>query len=138
MYRTTAESGGGVAAHRHRGLSLLEVLVSLAVAALFLGYLLPGATNALQRMQLADLEAEAARLAKNHIERLSAWPAKEPVPNSGTVGTLTWNVRQTAIEGARPDAPVPATLRTFRITVMAQAQAAPLVDLTVQRLGTVP
>lgn len=112
--------------------------MSLAVAALFLGYLLPGTTAALRRMQLAALEADAVVLARNHVERLNAWPATEPVPNSGAVGALTWSVRQTAIEGARPNAPAPATLRTFRITVAAQSQVAPLIDLTVQRLGTTP
>lgn len=116
----------------------MEVLVSLAVAALFLAFLLPGSAAALQRMQLASLQTEALQLARNQVELLSAWPAAEPVPNSGAVGSLTWVVKQTAIDGAQSTSPAAATLRTFRVTVTASGEQAPLVDMTVHRLGRSP
>lgn len=120
------------------GLSLLEVLVSLVVAVLFLGYLLPGATAALRRVQKADLEAEATGVARNHVELLSAWPAVAPEPSTGTSGALRWSVQQIAIDGAGKSSASVASLRTFRITVSSPSEPMPLVDMTVQRLSRAP
>lgn len=120
------------------GLSLLEVLVSLAAAALFLGLMLPAANTALRRMQLASLEADAIQLARNQVEKLSAWPAAEPTPNTGTVGRLTWSVKQIGVDGAQAGAPAGATLRTFQLRVQAAGEPQALVDMTVQRLGGAP
>lgn len=118
-----------------RGFSLIEVLVSLGVCALFLAVLLPASAAALQRLRLSQLQVQAHALAAQKIELLSAWPALEPVPHEGIEGSLRWSVLQTAIEtGAGEESPV-ASLRQFRIRVEVPGDPSPLVELLVQRLG---
>jgi prepilin-type N-terminal cleavage/methylation domain-containing protein len=118
-----------------RGFSLIEVLVSLAVCALFLAVLLPASSAALQRLRLSQLQVQAHALAAQKIELLSAWPAREPVPREGAEGSLRWSVLQTAVDtGAREEGPA-ASLRQFRIRVEVPGDPSPLVELLVQRLG---
>ena len=118
-----------------RGFSLIEVLVSLAVCALFLAVLLPASSAALQRLRLSQLQVQAHALAAEKIELLSAWPAREPVPREGTEGSLHWSVLQTAFDtGAGEESPA-ASLRQFRIRVEVPGDPSPLVELLVQRLG---
>jgi type II secretory pathway pseudopilin PulG len=116
-------------------LSLLEVLVSLSIAALLLSWLLPGAAEAVRRHQRAATLEEAIQLARYHAESLSVWPASLPQPPRGRQGALDWQVEQVAIE--RPLRPQPSgtALLTFRITVRSPSVAEPLVDLTIKRLG---
>jgi prepilin-type N-terminal cleavage/methylation domain-containing protein len=117
------------------GMSLIEVLVSLVVAGLFLALLLPGASAALQRMGQSGREAEAVQIARNQVEALSVWPAVVPTPSEGKVGGLLWKVEQIGVE--RPPAGAAATtvLRHFRITVVEGQGQEPLVSLTLKRLG---
>lgn len=119
-------------------MSLIEVLVSLVVAGLFLSLLLPGASAALQRLRFSALQAEAVQLARNQIEGLSVWPATLPEPPQGLANGLRWKVEQTAVE--RPSQLVASAivLRTFRVTVAAANDAAPLIELTVKRMGREP
>lgn len=127
------------AGRRHaRGMSLIEVLVSLVVAGLFLSMLLPGASTALRRLRFSAQQAEAVQLARNQVEALSVWPATAPAPPQGLANGLRWKVEQTAVE--RPDRTGVSAivLRTFRITVAAADDAAPLIELTVKRLGRAP
>jgi Tfp pilus assembly protein PilV len=119
-------------------MSLIEVLVSLVVAALFLSILLPGASTALQRLRFSALQAEAVQLAHNQIEVLSVWPATAPAPPQGRVNGLQWKVEQIAVERPSHDVASAIVLRTFRVTVAAADDAAPLIELTVKRLGRAP
>jgi len=128
----------GAARRRARGLTLIEVLVSLVVAGLFLSLLLPGASGALQRLRLTALQTEAQQLARNQVEALSAWPALAPSPANGVIGGLRWQVEQTAVEGQSAGLQGAVVLRTFRITVAALDESQILVDLTVKRLGRLP
>ena len=128
----------GTGRHGARGMSLIEVLVSLVVAGLFLSMLLPGASFALQRLRLSALQAEAVQLARNQVEALSVWPATAPEPSQGLTNGLRWKVEQTAVEQPVPAVASAIVLRTFRITVAPADDAAPLIELTVKRIGRAP
>lgn len=119
-------------------MSLIEVLVSLVVAGLFLSMLLPGASFALQRLRLSALQAEAVQLARNQVEALSVWPATAPEPSQGLANGLRWKVEQTAVEQPVQAVASAIVLRTFRITVAPADDAAPLIELTVKRIGRAP
>lgn len=123
-----------------RGMSLIEVLVSLVVAGLFLSILLPGVRFAVQRSRLSALQAEAVQLTRNQVEFLSVWPATVPVPSQGVANGLSWKVEQISIERPTQEVPSAIVLRTFRITVAVAAADAtdPLVDVTIKRLGRAP
>lgn len=120
------------------GMSLIEVLVSLVVAGLFLSLLLPGASAALQRLRFLELQAEAVQLARNQIEALSVWPANPPAPPQGLANGLRWKVEQIEVERPDQDAASTIVLRTFRVTVAIPDDAAPLIELTVKRIGRAP
>jgi prepilin-type N-terminal cleavage/methylation domain-containing protein len=93
---------------RQCGMSLLEVLVAMAVAALFLSWLLPGAVQAMQRQRQAGDLAHAVQLARFHAEALSVWPAALPMPAQGRQGALAWRIDQVSSE--RPARPQPSGL----------------------------
>ena len=120
---------------RDRGLSLLEVLVSLAVAALFLSWLLPGAAEAVRRHQRTAVLEQAIQLARYHTESLGVWPASLPQPSKGRQGTLDWQVEQVAIEKSMRPQRSGAAVLTFRIPVRTESMSEPLVELTIKRLG---
>lgn len=121
-----------------RGMALIEVLVSLIVTGLFLSTLLNGAATALHRLRSSALQSEAADIARNRVEALTAWPAALPSPAQGLANGLQWKVEQVTVERSGQEGDGMVVLRTFRITVAARGDASPLVDLTVKRLGSAP
>lgn len=118
-----------------RGLSLVEVLVSLIVGGLFLGILLPNSTTALRRLSFDSHRGTAVEIARNQIESLSAWPATAPVPDQGISNGLRWRVQALTVEGQSGTGQGGIVLRNFRVTVSDPIQAEPLVDVTIARLG---
>lgn len=118
----------------HRGLTLLEVLVTLVIVGMFLAVLLPGSTLAMRRLQAAQLKSQALSIASSHIEALNAWPATLPSPASGREGALLWKVEQLASLDVDGSALKGARLASYRISVAAVGDRDPLVDVTVRRL----
>ena len=118
-----------------RGFSLLEVVVALAVAALFLGALLPAVQQASSRMQQASRQQAATRVAANALSHFAGFDAQLPLPAQGVEAGLRWEVASRGVQAA--DTPG-ARLLDLRITVRDPNTAELLVDMEARRLVFAP
>ena len=118
-----------------RGFSLRDGVVAHAVAALFLGALLPAVQQASSRMQHASRQKAATRVAANALSYFAGFDARLPLPAQGVEAGLRWEV---VSMGAQPADTPGGRLLDLRITVRDPNTTELLVDLEARRLVFAP
>ncbi|MXS80727.1 general secretion pathway protein I [Nitrosomonas eutropha] len=121
-----------------RGFSLLEILVTLAVAALFFGVLLPSIVTNLDRIKADTLRAAALLVAQNQMDAHAVIATEMGGRFEGQDGPFSWTAtiepsekkdRSTGTAG-------PFLLRRVHVDVFFQGDQ-PLVSLEAYRVGAV-
>lgn len=120
------------------GFSLLEILIALAVAALFFGTLLPTVVTNLDRVQRDASHAAAFRVAHSQIEIHAVIAHDMEGRFEGQDGLFPWTATIDQMEsGAGMRYTVsPFALRRVRVDVL-QERSQPFVSLEVYRVGVV-
>lgn len=99
------------------------------IASAFMSIALPEAARAAARARQAAALVDAARLAQNKIEEISAQRTTARLPASGREGRLSWTVDLVSKEqGTR------SSLATFLVAVRTGENTPPLVTLSFQRV----
>ncbi|MBS0352458.1 MAG: prepilin-type N-terminal cleavage/methylation domain-containing protein [Proteobacteria bacterium] len=120
------------------GFSLIEVLVALAVAALFFGILLPMVVTTLDRTHADASRAEALRVAQSQIEIHAVIAHDMGGRFEGRDGSFAWTatIDQTETGAGAQGAASSFALRRVRVDVF-QERTQPIVSLEVYRVGVV-
>jgi general secretion pathway protein I len=120
------------------GFSLLEILVALAVAALFFGTLLPTMVTNLDRTHADASRAAALRVAQNQIEVHAVIAHDIGGRFAGRDGSFAWmaTIDQMETGAGAPGAASPFALRRVRVDVF-EERTQPIVSLEVYRVGVV-
>lgn len=121
-----------------QGVALIEVIVSLAVAAMFLSWLIPSAESAVRRVRIAEKQLAAVRIARNAISQLDANldNGVERVGFSGRQSGLRWRIREVSDLVMAPDrdARSPA-LHRYTIEVSENDVQPPILNISLTRVG---
>jgi prepilin-type N-terminal cleavage/methylation domain-containing protein len=121
--------------HALRGFSLLESLVALALCGVFLSILLPTSREAATRLQQAERQRAATRLAANALSSFASFGAVPPLPMAGSENDLHWQVVQV---GEHAAAAPGGRLLDLRITVQDRRTQETRVDFEARRLVFAP
>ena len=119
---------------RQRGMTILEVVVSLALAGIVLSIALPSIIQSYSRFNETELRKRAARVAVSKAEELSLFATDMLFPSQGQVDDLFWRVD--AGDGPGNDLPVvgqKTRLQTYQISVFQRGQSA-LVSMSMTRI----
>lgn len=119
-----------------RGMTVLEVVVSLAIAGSFLSLILPSTLQAYSRLKFADLRARAATLAASRAEEVSRATSTNIFPKEGHEGGLAWRIDLVGSDsGGKSSAAGGPSLRSYRISVSRDREGI-LVVLPIERVYT--
>ena len=120
------------------GFSLLEILVALAVAALFFGTLLPTMVTNLDRTHADASRSAALRVAQSQIEIHTVIAHEMDGRFEGRGGSFAWvaTIDQAETGAGAPGAASPFVLRRVRVDVF-EERTQPIVSLEVYRVGVV-
>ena len=120
------------------GFSLLEILVALAVAALFFGTLLPTMVTNLDRTQSDASRSAALRVAQSQIEIHMVIAHDMDGRFEGRDGSFAWaaTIDQAETGAGAQGAASPFVLRRVRVDVF-EERTQPIVSLEVYRVGVV-
>lgn len=116
------------------GFSLLEVLVALAITALFMHAMLPAAASNLDRLDDLRRRSGALLLARATLERHLLIAEHDEGSFDGQTAAFKWSAR---IERLRPAPDEPNALLALRRVSVSVSDAAdhPLVTLSAYRVG---
>lgn len=118
-----------------RGYTLLEVLVALIVASLFLTIMSPAGLAAFRRIDFDAKKDRALFLAKSRLEWLSSHPSVSAGTTSGKDGNLIWEITVSDIHNSAPaSGRIGMVLRRFSVRVRDSQSADPLVVASTQRM----
>lgn len=120
------------------GFSLLEILVALAVAALFFGTLLPTMVTNLDRTHADASRSAALRVAQSQIEIHMVIAHEMDGRFEGRDGSFAWaaTIDQAETGAGAQGAASPFVLRRVRVDVF-EERTQPIVSLEVYRVGVV-
>lgn len=120
------------------GFSLLEILVALAVAALFFGTLLPTMVTNLDRTHADASRSAALRVAQSQIEIHTVIAHDMDGRFEGRDGSFAWaaTIDQAETGAGAQGAASPFVLRRVRVDVF-EERTQPIVSLEVYRVGVV-
>lgn len=120
------------------GFSLLEILVALAVAALFFGILLPTMVTNLDRTHADASRSAALRVAQSQIEIHTVIAHDMDGRFEGRDGSFAWaaTIDQAETGAGAQGAASPFVLRRVRVDVF-EERTQPIVSLEVYRVGVV-
>jgi len=121
-----------------RGFSLLETLITLAVAALFFGVLLPSIVTNLDRIKADTLRAEALLVAQNQMEAHAVIATEMEGRFEGQDGPFSWmaTIEQSEKKDRSAGTAGPFSLRRVHVDVFFQG-GQPLVSLEAYRVGAI-
>lgn len=119
---------------RQSAFTLLEVLVALVVSTLFLTMLLPVSHFSLRRIEHAADKSRALWLAKSRLEEISLQMKDADGPRKGQEGGLKWEIDVRDLPPETANDPPEILLREWRIRVIDDRSAGPLVELAMQRI----
>lgn len=121
-----------------RGFSLLETLVTLAVAALFFGVLLPLIVTNLDRIKADTLRAEALLVAQNQMDAHAVIAMEMEGHFEGQDGSFSWTATIEPSEMKDRSAGTAGlfSLRRVHVDVFFQG-GQPLVSLEAYRIGAI-
>jgi general secretion pathway protein I len=114
-------------ARRQRGLTLVEVLVALVIAALALPAIVRTLATSLDRQQRAERQGAALVVAQSRLEGLDVPLASAVFRESGRDGSLTWQLT------ASPAGSNGLPLARVEVTVSRAGAGSPLVRLVTLR-----
>jgi prepilin-type N-terminal cleavage/methylation domain-containing protein len=121
--------------HCHqRGMTILEVVISLALAGIVLSIALPSIVQSYRRFSETELRTRAARLAVSKAEELSLVANDISFPSQGQVDELLWRVD--AGDGSGHELSMvgqKTRLQTYRISVFQRGRSA-LVSMSITRI----
>jgi prepilin-type N-terminal cleavage/methylation domain-containing protein len=123
------------------GFTLIEVLVAMAVTAIFLVLLLPISISSLGRAELSAKKNRAWFLAKSQLAGVAPCRGAGNGLLTGREATLRWELRIGGADNQAPDkenAETGLSLRTIRVIVSEVGANLPLVDISVRRLCSKP
>lgn len=120
------------------GFSLLETLITLAVAALFFSVLLPSIVTSLDRIKADTLHAEALLVAQSQMDAHAVIAMEMDGPFKGQVGLFSWTatIEPSGKEERSVNAVAPFSLRRVHVDVFFQEDH-PLVSLEAYRIGVI-
>jgi len=119
---------------RQRGMTILEVVVSLALAGIVLSIALPSIVQSYSRFGETELRKRAARIALSKAEEHSFGANDILLPTHGQVDDLFWRVD--AGDGSENDLPVigkETRLQSYQISVFQRGQSS-LVSMSISRI----
>lgn len=117
-----------------RGMTILEVLVSLTLAGIFFAVALPAIAQAYARFKLADAQGRALALALSKAEEVLSMPADGVSALEGSVDGFSWHVVREEVSGPLSrQGEYSHRLRNYRISVAHSGQDN-LASLSIQRL----
>ena len=118
------------------GMTVLEVVVSLVIAGVFLSAMLPAIVQSYARFKLAEIQSRAVELATSKAEEVSHVTGRDSFLREGKENGLIWRIdaktgdkKEVSPADGRP------SLRTYTISV-ARDNHDPLIALEIQRLYT--
>ena len=119
---------------RQHGMTILEVVVSLALAGIVLSIALPSIIQSYSRFNETELRKRASRVAVSKAEDLSLFAADVLFPSQGKVDDLFWRVDAGGSPGNDlPLAGQKTRLQTYQISVFQGGHSA-LVSMSITRI----
>ncbi len=120
------------------GFSLLETLITLAVAALFFSVLLPSIVTNLDRIKADTLHAEALLVAQSQMDAHAVIATEMDGHFEGQEGSFSWiaTIEPSEKKDRSAGTAAPFSLRRVHVDIFFQ-EGQPLVSLEAYRVGVI-